>query len=141
MTSASSVIQCWRELIAQADSTVLLDKRRGNPENLQYWRLKFINQTNQRGQSSVFEICQVGPPFTCSYPVISCSQTWEMLTNATSRSSIHLQRSLNLQALSSLRRLKLLLKMSLSFLIRHGSVPMIYLASLSPASLSMALAS
>ncbi|KAF2740766.1 hypothetical protein EJ04DRAFT_558741 [Polyplosphaeria fusca] len=33
VNSASTVIQCWRELIAQADSTVLLDKRREDAVN------------------------------------------------------------------------------------------------------------
>lgn len=59
VNSASTVIQCWRELIAQADSTVLLDKRREDPGNYQQWRLKFIDHTTQRGQGPVFEICQV----------------------------------------------------------------------------------
>ncbi|OAG09319.1 uncharacterized protein CC84DRAFT_1171913 [Paraphaeosphaeria sporulosa] len=58
VNTASIVIQCWRELIAQADSTVLLDKRREDLGNYQLWRLKFIDHTNQRGQGPVFEICQ-----------------------------------------------------------------------------------
>jgi hypothetical protein len=59
VNSASTVIQCWRELIAQADSTVLREKRREEPHKFQQWRLKFIDHTNQRGQGPVFEICQV----------------------------------------------------------------------------------
>ncbi|KAF1973216.1 hypothetical protein BU23DRAFT_568519 [Bimuria novae-zelandiae CBS 107.79] len=65
VNSASTVIQCWRELIAQADSTVLLDKRREDPRNFQQWRLKFIDHTNQRGQGPVFEICQRAADIPC----------------------------------------------------------------------------
>ena len=46
---ASIVIQCWRELIAQADSIVLWEKRHEEPENFLQWRLKFIDHTSQRG--------------------------------------------------------------------------------------------
>ncbi|KAF2184554.1 hypothetical protein K469DRAFT_578956, partial [Zopfia rhizophila CBS 207.26] len=56
MNSASSVTQCWRELIAQADSTVLRDKRREDLENFAKWRLRFLDYTHQRGQGPVFEI-------------------------------------------------------------------------------------
>jgi hypothetical protein len=49
VNSASSITQCWRELIAKADSTVLWDKRREDPEKFDLWRLRFLDHTNQRG--------------------------------------------------------------------------------------------
>jgi 6-pyruvoyl-tetrahydropterin synthase len=58
MNSASSVTQVWRELIAQADSTVLREKRRTDPDNRHIWRLKFIDHTNQRAKGTIFEISQ-----------------------------------------------------------------------------------
>lgn len=58
MNSASSVTQTWRELIAQADATILGEKRRTDPENFHLWRLKFPDHTNQRGQGPIFEVSQ-----------------------------------------------------------------------------------
>ncbi|KAF2731199.1 hypothetical protein EJ04DRAFT_16250 [Polyplosphaeria fusca] len=58
VNSASSVTQYWRELIAEADATVLRDQRRKDPENYDKWRLKFLSHTHQRGQGPVFEISQ-----------------------------------------------------------------------------------
>ena len=68
VNSASSVIQCWRELIAEADATVLRDQRERDPENFDKWRLKFTDHTNQRGRGPVFEICQVCARETSSNP-------------------------------------------------------------------------
>lgn len=56
VNTASSVTQFWRGLIAQADSTVLLEKRRQDPKNKALWRLKFIDHTKQRAQGPIFEI-------------------------------------------------------------------------------------
>ena len=56
MNSASSVTQCWRELIVQVDATILNDKRREDPANYDKWRLRFLSHTHQRAQGSVFEI-------------------------------------------------------------------------------------
>ncbi|KAF2191615.1 hypothetical protein K469DRAFT_746890 [Zopfia rhizophila CBS 207.26] len=59
VNSASSVTQYWRELIAEADATVLRDKRRKDPKNFAKWRLKFLSHTHQRGQGPVSEISQL----------------------------------------------------------------------------------
>ncbi|OCK91338.1 uncharacterized protein K441DRAFT_223485 [Cenococcum geophilum 1.58] len=56
VNSASSVTQCWRELIAEADSTVLRKRRDEEPDKENLWRLKFLDHTNQRGRGPVFEI-------------------------------------------------------------------------------------
>jgi hypothetical protein len=59
LNSAASVMQCWRSLIAKADSTVLSAKRRQDPKNRLHWRLKFVDQERQRGQGPIFEISKV----------------------------------------------------------------------------------
>jgi hypothetical protein len=59
LNSAASVLNCWRALIAKADSTVLLIKRREDPKNRYQWRLKFIDHSKQRGQGPIFEVSKV----------------------------------------------------------------------------------
>ena len=59
VNSAASVTQCWRELIAKADSTVLAAKRRECPAGSQFWQLAFKDHTNQRARGPVFEISRV----------------------------------------------------------------------------------
>ncbi|KAF2727596.1 hypothetical protein EJ04DRAFT_451066, partial [Polyplosphaeria fusca] len=52
VNSASSVTQYWRNLIAQADSTILQDKRRDDLDKYHVWRLRFLSHTHQRGQGA-----------------------------------------------------------------------------------------
>lgn len=59
VTSAHTLLNVWRSLIAQADSTVLLKKRREDPANKHTWRLKFMDHTNRQGQGPVYEISKV----------------------------------------------------------------------------------
>ena len=60
VTSANTLLNVWRCLIAQADATVLLDQRRKDPSNKDTWRLKFLDHTNRKGHGPVFEISKVG---------------------------------------------------------------------------------
>ena len=59
VTSAHSLLNIWRSLIAEADATVLLKKRREDPANKNIWRLKFMDHTNRQGQGPVYEISKV----------------------------------------------------------------------------------
>jgi hypothetical protein len=52
-TSAHSLLNIWRSLIAEADATVLLKKRREDPAKKNIWRLKFMDNTNRLGQGPV----------------------------------------------------------------------------------------
>jgi hypothetical protein len=49
LNSANTLLNVWRSLIAQADATVLLDKRRKDRSNEDIWRLKFMDHTNRQG--------------------------------------------------------------------------------------------
>lgn len=59
VTSAHSLLNVWRGLIAHADATVLLKKRQEDPANKNTWRLKFMDHTNRLGQGPVYEISKV----------------------------------------------------------------------------------
>ncbi|KAF2473896.1 uncharacterized protein BDR25DRAFT_125887 [Lindgomyces ingoldianus] len=59
MTTASAVLQRWRDITAEADRTVLLEKRRKEKrceEKGPLWRLKFVDHANKRGQGPIYEI-------------------------------------------------------------------------------------
>jgi hypothetical protein len=62
VNSANTLLNVWRCLVAQADSTVLLAKRQKDPSNRDTWRLKFLDHTNRQGHGPVFEISKVGLP-------------------------------------------------------------------------------
>lgn len=59
VTSAHSLLNVWRSLIAQADATVLLKKRKEDRPNKNIWRLKFMDHTNRLGQGPVYEVSKV----------------------------------------------------------------------------------
>ena len=59
VNSAATVTQCWRELIAKADGTVLEKKRNAEPSRRHFWQLAFKDHTNQRARGPVFEISRV----------------------------------------------------------------------------------
>ncbi len=59
VTSAYSLLNVWRSLIAEADATVLWDKRQKDRLNKDTWRLKFMDYCNRKGQGPVFEISKV----------------------------------------------------------------------------------
>lgn len=63
ITSAHTLLNIWRSLIAQADATVLLKKRKEDPANKDTWRLKFMDHTNAKGKGPVFEVSKVGHCF------------------------------------------------------------------------------
>jgi hypothetical protein len=46
ITSANSLLNCWRNLIAHADATVLKEKRDEEPSKEGLWRLKWMDHTN-----------------------------------------------------------------------------------------------
>jgi hypothetical protein len=60
VTSAHSLLNIWRSLIAEADATVLLEKRRQDPAKKDIWRLRFMDHTNRLGQGPVYEVSKVG---------------------------------------------------------------------------------
>jgi hypothetical protein len=60
ITSAHTLLNVWRSLIAEADCTILLKKRQEDPANKHIWRLKFIDHANAKGQGPVFEVSKVG---------------------------------------------------------------------------------
>jgi hypothetical protein len=66
ITSANSLLACWRSLIALADATVLKEKRNEEPLKEELWRLKWMDHTNQRGRGAVFEVSKVDWPSPCS---------------------------------------------------------------------------
>lgn len=49
LTSAHSLLNIWRSLIAEADATVLLKMRKKDPAKKHTWRLKFMDHTNRLG--------------------------------------------------------------------------------------------
>jgi hypothetical protein len=59
ITSANSLLQVWRGLIARADATVLKHKRREDPSKKDTWTLKFMDHSNRQGRGPVFEISRV----------------------------------------------------------------------------------
>jgi hypothetical protein len=59
LTSVHSLPNLWGCLIAEADSTVLLKKRKEDPANKKTWRLRFMDHTNKTGQGPVYEISRV----------------------------------------------------------------------------------
>jgi hypothetical protein len=59
VTSAHSLLNIWRSLIAEADATGLLKKRREDPAEKNIWKLKFMDHTNRLGQGPVYEISKV----------------------------------------------------------------------------------
>ncbi|KAI9658227.1 MAG: hypothetical protein M1821_002359 [Bathelium mastoideum] len=56
VTSANTLLNVWRCLIAKADDTVLREKRKRDPTNKNKWRLKFMDHANRRGNGPVFEV-------------------------------------------------------------------------------------
>jgi hypothetical protein len=77
VTSAHSLLNIWRSLIAEADATVLLKKRREDPAKKNIWRLKFMDHTNKLGQGPVYEISKVSQkiPLRCHYQSSFLSET------------------------------------------------------------------
>jgi hypothetical protein len=73
LNSAASVTHCWRSLIAQADSTILSDKRQQDPKNKPLWRLKFVDHEKERGRGPIFEISKVS--LIRSTATLLCSAT------------------------------------------------------------------
>jgi hypothetical protein len=71
VTSAHSLLNVWRSLIAQADATVLLKKRKEDPANKHIWRLKFMDHTNRHGQGPVYEVSKVSQHVAISAPLTS----------------------------------------------------------------------
>jgi hypothetical protein len=72
VTSANSLLNVWRSLIAEADRTVLLARRKEDPKNKSIWRLKFMDHTNSKGNGPVYEVSKV----TFLYLVVIESQSY-----------------------------------------------------------------
>jgi hypothetical protein len=82
LNSAASVMQCWRSLIAKADSTILSEKRRQDIKNKRLWRLKFVDHEKQRGQGPIFEISKVSLiRFAAAHPRSTTPSTEYLLTD------------------------------------------------------------
>lgn len=75
VTSAHTLLNVWRCLVAEADCTLLLKKRQDDPANVHTWRLKFMDHTNAKGQGPVFEVSKVGRtwPFFSLFPFTNLS--------------------------------------------------------------------
>ncbi|KAF4632838.1 hypothetical protein G7Y89_g5286 [Cudoniella acicularis] len=73
ITSANSLLQVWRGLIARADATVLKYKRREDPLKKDTWTLKFIDYSNRQGRGPVFKISRERPDVIPCTPIIRVS--------------------------------------------------------------------
>src|SRR5947207_12733359 len=62
VTSAATVREVWRALIAEADRTVLRDKRQQDRDNSTMWELQFVDNTKRYGKGPVFEVSKVRLP-------------------------------------------------------------------------------
>ncbi|KAK7408680.1 hypothetical protein QQX98_009148 [Neonectria punicea] len=53
ITSANTVLDIWKHLVGQADTTVLQQKRQSDPRNKSHWSLRYSTREDTHGQASV----------------------------------------------------------------------------------------